>query len=334
LSTRELLLTPLLHIIQGPPVSLGSYLLRPFQALQVLFAGGTLTWEVGLACVAGGILFYWLLSRWIETPPLTVDRTPIIRLLEAPAGETLRLVLAGVVMLAAAYPLTFTVRAYAISGRDTRVHAAAVLGAALLVGVLLDALLRRAARWSQPAQAGLRLAAAALLGLLLGYGFVIQSDYTIAWKLQQRFWTELTPLITDVEPGTIILIEPSGLQDTRQIGANTWNLPVVIEKSYRFPEGWGTSPRAYRLQPGWEERLILDPETFWMNAATVDAPATYYQQCGTTQVIFITTSGGKLQRHPGPLTIDGQVYPLKPTGPAVLPTLPKGFLSDFLIQIP
>ena len=35
-------------------------------------------------------------------------------------------------MLILAYPLTFTVRAYAISGRDTRVHLGAVLGAALL----------------------------------------------------------------------------------------------------------------------------------------------------------------------------------------------------------
>ena len=63
---------------------------------------------------------------------------------------------------------------------------------------------------------------------MTGYGFIIQRDYVNAWQYQRAFWTELLPLIQDAGDYNVILVDPQALKDTRQIGANYWNLPRVL----------------------------------------------------------------------------------------------------------
>ena len=68
------------------------------------------------------------------------------------------------------------------------------------------------------------------LALLLGFGQVIQEDYRQGWVSQRRFWSYLVAQIPDVRAGTVVLVEPLPLGDVTQIGANTWNLPRVLEQ--------------------------------------------------------------------------------------------------------
>jgi hypothetical protein len=240
-----------------------------------------------------------------------------------------KLLIIGVALLILAYPLTFTIRAYAISGRDTRVHIAAVIGAAMIwacIGWLFLALAESFGR----RRIGVTLFSG-LFAFLVGYGFVIQKDYIDAWKYQQEFWTELTQIASDAGEGTVILVEPVGLKDVRQIGANTWNLPRVLDQIFVFPSDWENPPRVYRLVPDWQERIVDPQGQFQVNAATVLSPAPYYCVIPSTDVIFIETSSGHLQRREEPLVLSGTSYDLyQASSPSR--TYEENILYKFLIE--
>jgi hypothetical protein len=292
LGWTAMLLTPVLHTLQGPWVSLGSYFLRPVQAL---LSGQP---EAYIAAILSFSLFAIIFLRFQPSSSLPARRT------------WLQLILAALALIALAYPLTFTVRAYAISGRDTRVHAAAVVGVGLLwacLGQWAFASMRQAA-WRKLAALGLSV----LFALLVGYGFVIQADYVRAAHLQRIFWADLLPLIGDmqVQENMVVLIEPSGLEDTLQIGANTWILPRLLERIYTFPPEWNHPPRVYRLMPGWEAQLAGPDGLLRVNGATAITAWTESFTVPSDHVIWIDTAGGTLQCRSEPLTFDGQEYPL------------------------
>ena len=146
-----------------------------------------------------------------------------------PRTSPIHLIGFGLVLLILTYPLTFTTRPTAISGRETRVHLAAVVGAAMVAGGVAAGGLRWARR-RFPAWVGAAVLAATL-ALLLGYGFQVQQDYVRAWELQRSFWRDLVPQIQDAGEGVVVMVDPAGLADTLQIGANTWNLPRVFLSS-------------------------------------------------------------------------------------------------------
>lgn len=345
LTLLQALTTPLLHMVQGPVVSLGTYLYRPLQALQAMDL------EIGVVALLYTILFsclgLWLgraVAAWDaealrrssgsqgEPLPLWTRARRAWTALPGEIRPLLRLASAGLVMLVLAYPLTFTVRGYAISGRETRVHSAGVMGAALLVGsAILELLyLLRQTRWRRLLAGGL----AAWIGLLAGFGLVVQNDYVMAWKYQRQFWRQLIPLVEDAGNGTAILVDPAGLVDTRQIGANTWNLPRVLEQLYCFPNTWEQPPRVFRLLPGWEHRIASESGLFQLNGATVTAPESVLDRYPSTSVILIDTATGILSRRTGSLRIPGGDFPLKLEGEPVLPFLPKGLLYSLMVLDP
>ena len=254
LSFLDLLTVPLSHMLIGPLVALGTYLYRPLQALQ----GVTLL--RGLAMLLAFGLFGWIFAR-LPRPVLAWEEAePRRRVISADLRRLYQLGLAGLYMLVLAYPLTFTVRAYAISGRDTRVHFAAVLGAALLIGCACTLLLAVADRWRWSWLA--RSALALLFALLVGYGLVVQEDYVAAWEAQKTFWSHVLPLAPDLQDGTVILVEPEGVPRSRQIGANTWTTPRLLQEIYQFPADWQRPPRAYLLEPGWQSYLVAENGKF------------------------------------------------------------------------
>ncbi len=337
-SFPEIVTTPVLHMIQGPIVSMGTYLYRPFQALL------SLTFEILSASVVAFIIFNLVLTRflpdWREVKYFfgNFDRKSIRIILRerkvpfeipGPLVTLFKLLLVGGVMLVLAYPLTFTIRAYAISGRDTRVHAAAAIGASILwacIGWLLltvgEIINKRRI---------IVVLFSGLFALILGFGFIIQEEYVNAWVYQKAFWTELLPLIQDVDEGDIILVEPDGLKDTQQIAANTWNLRRVLDQIYAFPPEWEEPPRVYRLAPWWREVDAGGDGLFAVNKSTVLAPGPQPRVVPCTDVILIETSSGSMTRRMEPMDIHGESYCWK----AILTTYAqydKNILYKFLIQ--
>ncbi len=329
---KDLILTPPLHAIEGPLVSLGMFAYRPYQAIKAL------NLEIALVVLAAFGVFIWILFRLPEITRIKLGavwqgmKDPALR---GALPEEIKLLgrmsVVGLLMLAMAYPLTYTVRAYAISGRDTRVHAAGVAGAAVLVASfsLFLIYLANGSNWRKL----VNVLVALELALLAGYGFVIQQDYVNAWQYQRQFWTELLPLIPDAGNGTVVLVDPAALHDTRQIGANYWNLPRVLYQIYTFPENVKLVPVVHRLEAGWQNTLVGPDGRFQVNAVTTYSVPDYYGAFDPRQIILIQAESGHLVRRET-ITLNGQVYSLKPVSAPILPTLPHGFLYDRMIIQP
>ena len=343
LSIWEAIYTPIEHMLQGPIVSLGTYLYRPLQALQ------SLDREIVIALLVVFSAAALLLARLdLRTPKdLAADLRASIKNVRGkrPGLSTaksawkgfpeelkslVRLAATGLLMLVLAYPLTFTIRAYAISGRDTRVHSAGVFGAAILLGALLLIVLWVAESFSRKRLVVVGIAT--WLGLMAGYGFVIQRDYRLAWAYQKSFWSNLIPLVSDAGDGTVILIDPEGLQDTRQIGANYWNLPRVLDQLYNFPDGWDRAPKVYRLSENWQEGILTEDNMLSLNDATVFAPPQSLGTFDPANAILIDTSNGELRRVSGALTIEDRSVNLKPVSGSGGLLYSPGFLHRYLVD--
>jgi hypothetical protein len=307
LSLAEAATTPLVHMIEGPPVALATYVYRP---LQVLMDPRVETFSVSLLAAAG---LTWLLRRIRIGPgpsekegaPVAINAASASRIgpkgwlkaasdLPPDVRTAIRLAITGLVLLVLAYPLTFTVRAYAISGRDTRVHTAGVIGASILVGAVVWLVMGWAERSGR--RKWVSLALGIWLGILMGYGFLVQNDYARAWRLQREFWSQLVRLVPDVQDGSVVLVDPSGLEDPRQIGANYWNLPRVLEQLYVFPGEWERAPRVYRMEPGWEGRLRTPDGRIRLDASTTFSASDAHGTFDPAAAIVIRTHEGLLTR--------------------------------------
>jgi hypothetical protein len=299
LALADIALVPISHMLVGPIVSLGTYFYRPIQALQSLRV------DVLLGAGLGAAVLVWLMVKLKAAKDGSVRTLSTwVRFARSPKREwaglppdmksVVQVGLAGVAMLLLAYPITFTVRPYAISGRDTRVHAAGVVGASVLVGSALTMAIGVAEAHGR--RVWVASAVGICAGLLAGYGLVIQNDYATAWELQRGFWSELVPLIPDVGDGSAILVDPSGLKDTRQMGANYWNLPRVLHQMFAFPATWDAVPRVYRLTEGWQSRILADDGRVRLDAASTLAPPSSYQMVDPAKVILVGYQDGSPRR--------------------------------------
>ena len=302
LRASDLLEVSFLHMLQGPPVALGSYLLRPIQAVL------DLDFEVGLISLVS-LLAFWATLTWVSSS---------YRLEPGERTRLVRLLMAGLVLVALAYPLTFTIRAYAISGRDTRVHLAAIVGAAIVFASTwrLALALLAAGRLRRVVPAGL----SAVLALLVGFGLVVQKDYARAWDLQRRFWSSLVPFVPDMGEGTVILVDPAGLIETRHIDTNTWSLPLVLKYIYEFPSGWDPMPRVHRLLPDWQVRSLHNQ----LEIKAVDYTWAYVE-VRWDKAILLRTSAGEVVGRLDDLEIREERFQLN----QMLSTGPEPFQSGY-----
>ncbi len=317
LDLQEAVTTPLLHMIQGPFTVLKTFITRPRQAIQVRST------EVLAATGIAFLLFILILWRlpWTDRLDLRESWHNIwqrnwSQALPADSYRLVQLGLAGLVMLVCAYPLTFTVDATAVYARETRVHAAGVVGAA--IGLAAFSALLLSIFNAQRIKLVFQVFLAAWLALLVGFGFVIQNDYRLGWQYEQRFWKELLPLIQDAKDKTVILIEPGLFQDVAQIGANTWNTPRVIAQLYDLPADWKNPPIAVRLIPGWDKLIVTPNGELLLNKATTYTPPSLYGVYQSTDVIFIENGPQGMLRHTAPLALGERVIKLKQVGPAII----------------
>jgi len=334
----EVVTIPINHMIQGPLVAFGSYFYRPIQAVQNLNS------EMVLLMAFSFPIFAWILikSKFGKKqklsaegdPPILQDQDEIASVPKLKIGDwknqgefflPLKLALTGIVMLILAYPLTFTVRAYALSGRDSRVHFGAVLGAALLWASIWYAALILAQHYKWKMAIAFTLAG--VCSLLLGFGLVIQWDYQRAWVLQQDLWSDIVEFVPDLKDGTVIFIDPNGLVDTKHIDANTWSIPLVMQYVYEFPSTWQHAPRVHRLLPDWEERVLHNS----LEIKVVDYKWEYVV-VPWNETVILETSEGRVVNRLEEFQIDGDIYKLREieTDPSV--QYLEGILYRYLIR--
>ena len=328
LSLQEMIVIPIKHMAIGPAVSLGIYFLRPFLVIRNLTTGLAVAGTASALGIFGTL--YW---AYQQEKPSFVSVFPLKGgwwdRLGPQVQREIRLLFAGLIMLPFAYPLTIILRATAISGRETRVHLAGVVGAALVAASVTMLLLRALT------SKGLRLVLLGLISLIFGlnfaFGFVIQKAYVRAWELQKQFWRELIPLISDSVDGTAILVEPSGIEDVLYINANTWVLPRMLERFYVFPDDWERVPAVFRLAKFWEENIVRVPGYFTLDGTNSFAHLVTFGDYEQELAIFVTTSGGIVERQ-STLTFMDEVIPVKPVGQDIFSTLETTLLFDLMVR--
>jgi hypothetical protein len=327
LNLQEMILTPVKHMLTGPAVSLGIYFLRPALVIKAI----TLNLILAGVLSAGAIfvVLYWA----FKTEKLPFSGIFPLRKgwwsgLDAQVQREIRLFLAGMIMLVFAYPLTIILRPYAISGRETRVHFAAVVGTALVAASVITVLIRSLKHQNT------RLVLVGLMSVVLGmnfaFGFMIQKAYARSWYLQRQFWQALIPLVSDSVDGTAILVEPTGMEDVLYIDANTWVLPRMLERFYEFPEDWERVPSVFRLAKFWEENIVRIPGYFSIDGTNSFAHLVAFGDYDQSQAIFISTDNGKLERQPT-MTFMDEVISLKPVGENLFSTFETTTLYDLMI---
>jgi hypothetical protein len=344
LGMAEAILTPLNHMLVGPAVSAATLVLRPVEAIIgwspevmafTLVALAVIGWAIARhdpgPSDAWAAAIAWLKGKTRIRERASARGLSLSTLSSPGAPRWLSLAAAGLAMWILAYPLTYTTRGYHIRGRPTRVHLAAGLGSSLVVASVAMALVQSAAtptrrRW-------VLVALAAWFGSLTGYGLVLQADYTLAWRLEKDFWNRLLPLVRDVENGSVILIVPSGIRDTYQIAANTWNLPEVLPQIITFPPDWTDPPRVYRLAPDWATTILGEDGSLTLDGGTIVASSSFFQVKPSSQVILIETAGDPWTRILGPLELEANEVFLKPGGTPILSGLGRGLLGG-LLEIP
>lgn len=331
----DVVTVPITHMIQGPPVAIGSYLLRPFQAIQgmnvvialVVLAAFGVFWAISrrMPVPHYGKLRDWIPEACVRLGLAFGNRNEPVEADYPLSARLLQLLVAGLVMLALAYPLTFTVRPYAISGRDTRVHLSAAVGAPLLWTSAWYLLLSSVG--SRRALSALRTGLAGLMALTVGFGVLVQQDYARAWSLQRRLWSSLAAEVRDFDDGLRIFVDPEGLIDTRYIDANTWSLPLVFQYVFGFPAQWEQPPRVYRLLPEWEERSLSNPTEIKALAYTWE-----YVVSPWSRTMVLETSDGRVQGRLATVRLDDSVFQLNTASGAEAQQWPAGFLYDALID--
>ncbi len=333
----------IMHMAFGPLATIGMF---PYRALQALLGldgetataillsfsllAGVLS-QIGAPPVEGvGLSVSWVKSLDVRSVFISVSARKAWATAVATRLEEGWLWIAGGEMLVLAYPLTYTLSAWESAGRATRVHMAAIVGASILFACVVSTLLQRSR--TGRSRGWVRAGAAGILALLLGFGFVVQKDYVRSWVEQRSFWVQVVRLGPDVQEGTVVLVDPTGLQDTTQIGANTWNLPRILDQVYAFPEGWPEPPRVFRLVPGWQDAIVTEDGRFRLDATTVSAPPSLYRAVDSTSVILLTSANGQLARQPGPLLIGDDAFGLQSPAAELQRQLAPGPLYALLIE--
>ncbi len=310
--------TPIRQIITGPFVCLGTFVYRPWQTLHNL--RGELLIFVPLSL----LMLLWLFLQNSRFSGLdSGENWPIIK----------QLSLLGISLLFLAYPLTFTVPATLISGRDSRVHAAAVVGASILGGILGYLIVYLANSYRQKNLAALLLAT--YFSLLIGFGIIVQQQNKLSWKYQQAFWADVIQLAPDLNDGQVILVDAPSLPWGSQLYPFAWSMPSVVGQLYQFPWQWKNVPKLYKLNPDWQLKIAANGEIALNNENGLlffYYPWEPARQVKTSEIILLQEKDGKLVRTTTPIVVGTKKFSFKPLTNSTLDSFEKAYLYDYLIS--
>jgi hypothetical protein len=329
LSRIEIVKAPFEQVVKGIMANINGLYLRPSQVITQMTP---LVKTVTLISAIFFVIIIFLITSTNQPGLSDPDSNPEWSNPKSRLSAVLKLFLSGLMMLAMSYPISFILNASALNGRASRVHAAAVIGASLITGSLIMGLITliKDRRFRFAALLPLSL----YLSFFVGFGFVVQNEYRLAWSYQKHFWSELVPLIQDASENEIILVGVTDLPETTQIEANTWNVPRLLDQIYMMPVDWDNPPRVYRLLPGWENTLLTPAGKVSLQLINVAAPPSLYGEFDANRIIFIDWDGinKRLVRRQEPLVLSAGNINVLPPGENILPSLPRGILYRLLFD--
>jgi len=130
------------------------------------------------------------------------------------------------------------------------------------------------------------------------------------------------------------LVGATDLPETTQIGANTWNVPRLLEQFYEMPLDWGAPPRVYRLLPNWQQSIMTSDGGVNLQITNVVAPPSLYGIFDPDEIIFIdwAPTTNHLVRRTDPLVINGNKINILPAREPWLTGLPRGILYQIMFD--
>ncbi len=319
-------------MIIGPAVALGLTCYRAFAPFQA--APGML---IAAVAPAAAVIFFTLEAlrarsfgcRSDPAPESSADSIPARAgsISPAPAAplSPLKLILAGLVMLALAYGLAFTHFPPTTSaGRATSVHLGATIGVSLAFSGLAWRL------FLLPWPRLMTLLLGTYLGLLVGFGLVVQADFADNWRLQRAFWRDVLELCPDAGERTTLFVTGDPLPETRFILTHSWADRLVLQYAFRIPTAWNEPPRLFVVEPDWAEgirtrwgRFFWEPPLGQWHRRWELIPGNF---------ILLEHREGRLIRSSGAILVAGQPFALKPLEPAQLAALPTQPLYPLLFE--
>jgi drug/metabolite transporter superfamily protein YnfA len=334
--------TSIRHMLEGPVYGLGSYFNRARQMYWVLdnkiISSISISFPILFLLLYLGAIDHSKGTRKQAVTKIEPSLTNVIEKIKKQIKLTqssdscknlFKLLVVSIVMLVLAYPLTLTSEPDLSFGRVTRNHFAAIVGTSLLIAgvwtIFTDTVRNRWIRLSGSAIFALGFA------IMVGFGQVVQRDYTVGWIYQQEFWSDLLQLIPDANEGTAIIVDPSGMKEPIHILANTWNMPRVLERIFEFPEDWEVPPSAYKMELGWLNQLHTGKGTLTLDTPVALTPRDHIREVTSEEMIFIVTDGGVLARQNSPIVVNGSRYPLKTPAVATLHAFRHRLFYDVLI---
>jgi hypothetical protein len=320
----------------GPFVSLLTFGLRPLQILPELRLIGL----ISLLALSTTFFFTFLFLGQIANTENHKNKEVRNESLE----ELKKLLLIGVGMIFLSYPTAIILSVYDISGRASRVHFVAAIGASLIIGclwILLLHIVPNKKAWKKV----IILLISLHLALLALFCIQVQNYYGLSWNYQKAFWSDVLSLAPDIEDNTVFLVNAPSLQMSgKQIKPFEWSMSSVLSSIFKFPRDWQNYPRLYILNSfensiiSWSD--IIDKNQNFLLPERNNSLAYHYpwkpeRIVESRDVIVITEENNRLIR-PEILEIKGLSISLKskPKPNDNLPQIPKSILFNALISHP
>jgi|GEM_PF-6132563 len=248
-----------------------------------------------------------------------------------------QLILVGILMILAAYPLMITFDRFAPIlelGRRTSCHTAASFGTSILTA----AVFWQASHWKR-----MRLSPKLLhgvfalyLALLAGFQVAVQQGMATGWGFQKAFWQSVLVEVPDLEKGDLIIVEgQERLPETPYIRSYGFYSNLVLPLIFDF----GNLRSAATARLIWSDQVsgktgYFPAELSADDDLTIQVP---FEPRPRTQmngkVIWLSVGQDGIRRQFGNKKIGGISVRLKPRGEVESQAnLKKGVLYDYLLN--
>lgn len=261
---------------------------------------------------------------------------------EAPWTGAAVLFTAGLAGMVAVYLTYFRLPWYPATARSgflSGVHLLAAPGAALVLAGVVQA----AGAFPVPRVRWSALVASALaIGLLCGFGNLVQREYASTWKTAKEFWQAYRHLCRDATARTFVLVLDRNLPPQRFVELFSWGSEVLPDQLFAYPESgadraespgvWGfvgrRAPVVIFTGPDLTKKIRLDGAGYhWIENYYWMLPKNSVQQPKDRNVIVLEREPAGWRRVEGVVPVDGGTLTLRPAGGDLLDHVPVTTLA-------